>query len=105
MPNALWVKIAELMLLVLSPLMMEKLNANKATLEDVQKHIQEESKLYRDMINNAETQIKEYKSMIKNLEELCVGYKSVIDNNHVKVSQANKDVVDVLNTLIGRKEF
>ena len=85
--------------------MMEKLNANKEVLESAQRQVQEESNTYREMIGNAETQIKEYRSMIKNLEELCVGYKTVIDNNHVKVAQANKDVVEVLNTLIGKKEF
>ena len=85
--------------------MVEKLNANKEVLESVQQQVQIESNTYREMISNAETQIKEYRGMIKNLEELCVGYKTIIDNNIVKVAQANKDVVDVLNTLIGRKEF
>ena len=85
--------------------MMEKLNANKEVLESVKQQVQEESNTYREMINDAETQIKEYRSMIKNLEELSIGYKTVIDNNCVKVTQANRDVVDVLNTLIGRREF
>lgn len=85
--------------------MMEKLNANKEVLESVQQQVQTESNTYREMINDAETQIKEYRSMIKNLEELCAGYKTIIDNNVVKVAQANKDVVEVLNTLIGKREF
>lgn len=85
--------------------MMEKLNANKEVLESVQQQVQSESNTYREMISDAETQIKEYRGMIKNLEELCVGYRAVIDNNVVKVTQANKDVVEVLNTLIGRREF
>lgn len=85
--------------------MLEKLNANKQVLESVQQQVQIESNTYREMIVDAETQIKEYRGMIKNLEELCVAYKTVIDNNCVKVAQANKDVVNVLNTLIGKKEF
>lgn len=85
--------------------MVEKLNANKEVLESVQQQVQTESNTYREMIADAETQIKEYRGMIKNLEELCSAYKTVIDNNIVKVAQANKDVVDVLNTLIGKKEF
>ena len=85
--------------------MMEKLNANKSILESVQQQVQEESNTYREMIKDAEIQIKEYRGMIKNLEELCTGYKTIIDNNYVKVSQANKDVSEVLNTLIGKKEF
>lgn len=85
--------------------MMEKLNANKEVLESVQQQVQTESNTYKEMINDAETQIKEYRSMIKNLEELCNGYRTVIDNNCVKVAQANRNMVEVLNTLIGRKEF
>lgn len=85
--------------------MVEKLNANKSILESVQRQVQEESNTYREMIKDAEAQIKEYRGMIKNLEELCTGYKTIIDNNCVKVSQANKDVAEVLNTLIGKREF
>lgn len=85
--------------------MIEKLNSCKEVLENMQRQVQKESNTYREMIKDAETQIKEYRGMIKNLEELCVGYKTIIDNNCVKVSQANRDVVEVLNTLIGKKEF
>lgn len=85
--------------------MMEKLNANKEVLDSVQRQVQEESNTYREMINDAETQIKEYRGMIKNLEELSIGYKTVIDNNCVKITQANRNVVEVLNQMINKKEF
>lgn len=85
--------------------MMEKLNERKGILEEVKLQVYNESSMYTQMINDAETQIKEYRSMIKNLEGLCDGYKDIIDNNIVKETQANRDVVDVLNTLIGKKEF
>lgn len=85
--------------------MVEKLNGCKEVLESVQQQVQEESNTYREMIKDAETQIKEYRGMIKNLEELCTGYKTIIDNNCVKVSQVNRDVAEVVNTLIGKKEF
>lgn len=85
--------------------MVEKLNGYKEVLESVQQQVQEESNTYREMIKDAETQIKEYRGMIKNLEELCTGYKTIIDNNCVKVSQANREVADVVNSLIGKKEF
>ena len=85
--------------------MMEKLNANKEALENIQQQVQEESNTYREMIADAEVQIKEYRTMIKHLEELCEGYKTIIDNNIVKVSQSSKEVTDTLNTLIGKKEF
>ena len=85
--------------------MMEKLNSCKEVLEEVKLQNYNELNMYTEMIKDAETQIKEYRGMIKNLEELCVGYKTIIDNNCVKVSQANRDVAEVLNTLIGKKEF
>lgn len=85
--------------------MMEKLNTYREALENTKQQVQTESNTYREMIADAEAQIKEYRTMIKNLEELCVGYKTIIDNNNVKVAQANKDVADVVNTLIGKREF
>lgn len=85
--------------------MLEKLNTYKEVLENTQQQIQEESNTYREMINEAEAQIKEYRTMIKNLEELCIGYRTIIDNNCVKLSQASRDVADVVNTMVGRKEF
>lgn len=85
--------------------MMEKLNQSKNVLQNIQDQVQAESNMYKQMVDKAEAQIKEYRTMIKNLEELCVGYKSIIDNNYVKVSQANRDVAEVINTLIAKKEF
>lgn len=85
--------------------MLEKLNTYKEVLENTKQQVQTESNTYREMLADAETQIKEYRGMIKNLEELCVGYKTIVDNNNVKVAQANKDVADVVNTMIGRREF
>ena len=70
-----------------------------------ERQVQEESNTYREMIDDAETQIKEYRSMIKNLEELRDGYKTIIDNNNVKVAQANRNVADVINTLVNKREF
>lgn len=85
--------------------MMDKLNENKAALENVQIEVLKESNMYREMIDDAEAQINEYKSMIKNLENLRDSYKSVIENNNVKVSKANRDVADCVNTLVGKREF
>ena len=85
--------------------MMEKLNQNKDNLVSKQLEVEAEAITYKQLIDDAQAQIFEYKSMIKNLEEMCDGYQTIIDNNRVKVSQANIEVVDVLNTMIGRKEF
>lgn len=85
--------------------MIDKLNSQKANLEQTKLDVKSESDTYREMINDAESQIKEYRSMIKNLEELCVGYKSIIDNNYVRVSQANREVAEIINTLINKREF
>lgn len=85
--------------------MMEKLVSAKERLEEVKLEVLNESNMYSEMISDAETQIKEYKSMIKNLEELCGGYKTIIDNNHVRETQANRDVADIVNSFIGKKEF
>ena len=85
--------------------MMEKLKTYKEALKRTKTQVGIETITYREMIADAEAQIKEYRTMIKNLEELCVGYKTIVDNNNVKVAQANKDVADVVNTMIGKREF
>lgn len=85
--------------------MIDKLNKNKESLMNAQLAVDNESSTYRNLIDEAEEQIKEYKAMIKNLENVCEGYKMVIENNTVKVTQANREVAEVVNTLIGKKEF
>lgn len=74
-------------------------------LGDVRNRVEEETETYRQIINDSEEQIKEYRSMIKNLEEMCAGYKEVVKSNGVLISQAKQDVADVVNKLIGKKEF
>ena len=85
--------------------MVEKINDAESNLCNMQTEAQKESTMYREMINEAEIQINEYKTMIKNLENLCYGYKSIIENNTVKTYQASRAVADVVNQLIGKKEF
>lgn len=85
--------------------MLEKLNTSTETLETIKTSINQETDIYKSLIADTEAQIKEYKTMIKNLEELCVGYKTIIDNSSVKIAQATKEVNEILNTFIGKKEF
>lgn len=85
--------------------MMDKLNESKRELENVQIEVLKESNTYKEMIDDTEAQINEYKAMIKNLENLRDSYKTVIENNNVKISQANREVADCVNTLVGKREF
>ena len=52
--------------------MMKKLEEKQNTLLGVQLEVDEESKMYKEMIDNCTEQINEYKGMIKNLENLCL---------------------------------
>lgn len=85
--------------------MLDKLKEAQETLEQVRVDTQEESNNYREWIIDAETQIREYKAMIKNLEELCTGYQAIIDNNCVKHTVAMRAAAEIVNTLVGKKEF
>lgn len=85
--------------------MMEKLNESKDKLASISNEVEAESILYKELISSTTAQINDYKSMIKNLESLCAAYQDIIDNNVVKVSQANREVADIINTLISKKEF
>lgn len=81
------------------------LDEKKKQLEEIQMEVAKESKMYKEMIEENCSQINEYKTMIKNMEGLNAGYQSVIDCNTVKISQANREVAEVLNSLIGKREF
>ena len=85
--------------------MMENINQKKNDLENIKSENEETIKVYKEMIDDALSQMNEYKSMIKNLENMVSAYQSIIDNNIVKVSQANREVADVVNMLIGKREF
>lgn len=85
--------------------MMDKFNAAKENLEIVTSEVDKENDSYKTMIDQNINMINEYKSYIKNLEELNAGYKTIIDNNAIKVRMADREMADVLNKLIGKKEF
>lgn len=85
--------------------MLEKLNTQKAELKKVQEETHQETEMYRSLIAETDAQIKEYRGMIKNLEELLTSYKTIIENNHVKVTQSNRNVAEIINTMINKKEF
>ena len=85
--------------------MMEKLEEKQHALLGVQLEVDEESKMYAEMIDDSKNQINEFKSMINNLEGLCQGYQTIIDNNKVRVNSTRKEVENIINTLIGKKEF
>lgn len=85
--------------------MKDKINEKKKVLDDTKTEVSTISKTYKDMINDAQAQINEYKSMIKNLEKLSEAYQSIVDNNTVKVFKSEREVADVVNTLVNKKEF
>lgn len=85
--------------------MMNKFNAAKENLEYVTLEVEKENDSYKTIIEQNVSLINEYKGYIKNLEELNTGYKTIIDNNTVKIKMADREVADVLNKLIGKKEF
>lgn len=85
--------------------MMDKFNTAKENLEFVIAEVNHENDSYRTMIEQNTNMINEYKGYIKNLEELNVGYKTILANNSVKIKRAETEMTDILNKLIGKKEF
>lgn len=85
--------------------MMDKVNSSKLNLTSVQLSNTSENEVYRDKIAENTAQILEYKGYIKNLEQLNESYRTIIENNVVNISRAEKEVAEVVNTLIGSKEF
>lgn len=85
--------------------MMDKFSAAKENVELVTYEVEHENDSYESLIRQNTDTINEYKSYIKNLEELNAEYKTIIDNNNVKIRMADREAVEVLNKLIGKKEF
>lgn len=85
--------------------MIDKVNQYKEIYTNVKSQCTTESKSYQDKILENNAMINEYRGYIKNLEELNSGYKTIIDNNLVQVNIAEKDVIKIVNDLIGKKEF
>ena len=85
--------------------MMDKFNTAKENIEFVTIEVNKENDSYKTMIEQNTNMINEYKGYIKNLEELNVGYKTILANNSVKIKRAETEMTDILNKLIGKKEF
>lgn len=84
---------------------MEKIEESKSNLDTIKAEVDEETKTYREMIDENISQINEFRNMIKNLESLNEAYKSILDNNNVKLTQANRETADLVNKLVNKKTF
>lgn len=85
--------------------MMQRLDEAKAYVADVSEKIKQENQDYKILIDNNRNMINNYKAMIKHLEGLGEAYQEIIENNSVLVTAAEEEVIDIVNKLIGKKEF
>ena len=85
--------------------MMEKIEESKSNLDTIKAEVDEEAKMYKELIDESKAQINEYKAMIKNLESLQSAYQSILENNNVKLTQANRETADLVNKLVNKKTF
>lgn len=85
--------------------MLAQLSDVKLNLDQIILETEKQNSQYLLMIEENTETINEYKTFIKNLEKLNDGYQSVINNNYASKLIAQKEVTDVLNKLIGKKEF
>lgn len=85
--------------------MIEKILILQEELKVISEDISKESKTYKDIISDYNYQIAEYRSNVKNLEKLIAAYQEILQNNTVKIEQHNQKIADVVNKLIGKKEF
>lgn len=65
----------------------------------------EETKKYEELISHSINMINEYKGYIKNLEELIDSYKTIVDKNKVQIDIQDRNIAEIVNSLIGKKEF
>ena len=85
--------------------MMEKISAAKEKLSNEVVKIRQEIQDYAILIENNKILINGYKAKINTLETLNNAYQEVIENNNVLINVAEEDVTNLINQLIGKKEF
>ena len=86
-------------------LLMQKLSAAKEAYDTVNLGIQTQKETYSSIIKENTEQINEYKQFIKNLEKQNQAYTDVIDSLEADRIIAEKDIRDIIATMIGKKVF
>ena len=85
--------------------LMDKLSAAKEEYESVCVGIQTQAETYSSIIKDNTEQINEYKQIIKNLEKQNQAYTDVIASLEVDKTVAEKDIREIIATMIGKKVF
>lgn len=85
--------------------LLDKLALAKERLSDTQSKINEQIDTYRELIHENEVAIAEYKKIVKSLEQQNSGYEEIIESIHAGEMIAEKEVRDIVATLIGKKVF
>lgn len=85
--------------------LMQKLNAAKEAYDTVNVGIQAQKETYSSIIKENTDQINEYKQFIKNLEKQNQAYTDVIDSLEADRIIVEKDIRDIIATMIGKKVF
>ena len=85
--------------------LMQKLNDAKEKYETVVMGIKTQKETYSSIIKENIDQINELKQMINNLEKQNQAYTDVIESLEVDKIVAEKDVRDIIATMIGKKIF
>lgn len=85
--------------------LMDKLNVAKDEYDTVNIGIQTQKETYSSIIKENNEQINELKTMIKNLEKQNQSYLDVIESLDVDRIVAEKEIRDIIATMIGKKIF
>lgn len=85
--------------------LMQKLNTAKEEYEMVKTGIMTQKETYSSIINENTEQIDEYKKIVKSLEKQNQAYVDVIESLEADRIIAEKEVRDIIATMIGKKVF
>jgi len=85
--------------------LLQKLEAAKTEYENISLDIRKQAENYSSIIRDNAEQINEYKRIINTLEEQNKAYTDVIDSLEANKIIAEKDVRDIIATMIGKKVF
>lgn len=85
--------------------MSQKLTEAKKAFSDVEEEVEKKSAMYRNIISENDAAIADYKKTAKALEDQNNVYRELIVSLQANVAVAEKEVRDIIASMIGRKVF
>lgn len=84
---------------------LEKIKAEQQSLITIEEEVNAANQEYRECISRNNSEIAYFKKMIKTYEEQNDGYNLLIRSSNAKIDEKNKNITNLVETLISGRKF